>query len=55
MDFVQMAIAIPSLSFEEKLALLVEAERPPRFKDAGRKFFVSFFTQLANLSACVGI
>jgi hypothetical protein len=52
---VQIAIAIPSLSFPEKLALRLEADRPPRFKDAARKFFVIFFTQLANLSACVDI
>lgn len=53
--FVQIAIAIPSLSVEEKDALRLEAERPPRFKEAGLKFLVNFLTQLANLSACVGI
>jgi hypothetical protein len=55
MVFVQIAIAMPSLSFEEKLALRLEAERPPRFREAGRKFLVIFFTQDANLSACVDI
>jgi hypothetical protein len=53
---VQIAIAMLSLSFDEKLALLLDAERPPRFlREAGRKLFFIFFTQLANLSACVDI
>jgi hypothetical protein len=54
--FVQIAIAMLSLSFGEKLALRFEADLPPRFlRDAGRKLFFIFFTQLANLSACVDI
>jgi hypothetical protein len=48
---VQIAIAIPSLSAEEKDAGR-DAERPPRI-DAGLKFLVIFFTHEANLSACV--
>jgi hypothetical protein len=54
-DLVQIAIATPSLSLDEKLALRLEAERPPLFRDAGRKFCCIFFTQLANRSACVDI
>jgi len=52
--FVQIAIAMPSLSSGEKLALRLEADLPP-LRDAGRKFFFIFFTQEANLSACVDI
>ncbi len=48
-------MATPSLSTGEKLALRLEAERPPRFNDAGRKSFVIFLTQSANRSACVDI
>ena len=55
-------MAIPSLSELEKLAdLPVDADRPvdtllpPRFNEAARKFLVTFLTQLANRSACVGI
>jgi hypothetical protein len=59
---VQIAIAIPSLSAEEKdAARFTEADRfteaalPPLRNDAGLKFFVIFLTQLANRSACVDI
>jgi hypothetical protein len=47
---VQIAIAIPSLSALEK-----DADLPPRFNEADRKFLEIFFTQFANLSAWVGI
>ena len=55
-------MAMPSLSLLEKLAdlpveavLPVDADLPPRFNEAARKFFVTFLTQLANRSACVDI
>jgi hypothetical protein len=49
-------MAILSLSLPEKLAdLPLEAALPPRFNEAGLKFLDIFLTQLANLSACVGI
>jgi len=60
--FVQIAIAIPSLSELEKLAdlpveavLAVDADLPPRFNEAARKFFVTFLTHLAKRSAWVDI
>lgn len=47
--FVHIAIAIPSFSVGENEAFFL------RFKEAGRNFFVSFLTHLANRSACVSI